>query len=393
MLIHELSLKGLLSFGPDSRSIALRPLNVIIGPNGSGKSNLIEAIGLFRAAPRDLSAPVKEVGGVRDWLFKGNEITTASIEAVISNPENSSMPLRHQVVFGEHGNRFEVISEKIENKEPHKGYNEPFYFYRMDNGYPRLKELGLTDTNDNSSDRDLRRESINPEMSILSQVKDPERYPALTYLSEVYEKIRVYREWSFGRYTPPRQPQKADLPSVYLMETCENLALVLNSLRPRVKHSIIDALNSLYPGIDDFNVQIDGGWVQLYLEEGRFSIPATRLSDGTLRYLSLLAVLLNPDPPPLICIEEPELGLHPDVLPKIADLLKDASERSQLVVTTHSEILIDALTDSVESVLVCEKHEGQTQLARLSPDDLSEWLDRYRLGELWIKGEIGGTRW
>lgn len=94
----------------------------------------------------------------------------------------------------------------------------------------------------------------------------------------------------------------------------------------------------------------------------------------------------------ITCIEEPELGLHPDVIPDIADLLIAASKRTQLVVTTHSDILIDALTDLPESVIVCEKRKGATHLRRLEREDLKPWLERYRLGELWSKGEIGGNR-
>jgi predicted ATPase len=112
-----------------------------------------------------------------------------------------------------------------------------------------------------------------------------------------------------------------------------------------------------------------------------------------LRYLVLLAILLDPEPPPLICIEEPELGLHPDLIHKLADLLIDASSRTQLIVTTHSEILIDALSSQPESVVICEKQDGQTILKRLEPDKLKEWLEHYRLGELWLRGELGGVRW
>jgi predicted ATPase len=133
--------------------------------------------------------------------------------------------------------------------------------------------------------------------------------------------------------------------------------------------------------------------VQVFFTEGNFTVPATRLSDGTLRYLCLLAILCDPEPPPIICIEEPELGLHPDAIPKVADLLISASERTQLIVTTHSDILVDAMTERPEVVLVCEKHEGQTTMNRLDTAKLQSWLDKYRLGELWTRGEIGGTRW
>jgi predicted ATPase len=145
--------------------------------------------------------------------------------------------------------------------------------------------------------------------------------------------------------------------------------------------------------VTDFEPVVEGGTVQVFFSEGDFSVPATRLSDGALRYLCLLAILCDPEPPPLICIEEPELGLHPDILPKVAALLVVASQRTQLIVTTHSDILVDAMTERPEVVVVCEKHEHRTEMRRLKKEDLTKWLAKYRLGELWTRGEIGGTRW
>ena len=92
----------------------------------------------------------------------------------------------------------------------------------------------------------------------------------------------------------------------------------------------------------------------------------------------------------MICLEEPELGLHPDILPGLADLLREASERCQLIVTTHSDTLVDALTDTPESIVICEKESGQTRLKRLDKKELSHWLEKYRLGELWTSGRAGG---
>ena len=229
----------------------------------------------------------------------------------------------------------------------------------------------------------------------MAQRKDPEQYPEITYLGETFGKIRFYREWSFGRFTPSRLAQKPDLPNDFLEEDGRNLGLVLNRLRrePEVRAKLVEALQRLYAEIDDFDVHIEGGTVQVFLYEGRFSIPATRLSDGTLRYLCLLAILCHPTPPPLVCIEEPELGLHPDILPTIAELLLEASQRTQLIVTTHSSILIDALTSTPETVLVCEKHEGSTTMRRLDEASLSLWLQKYSLGQLWRQGELGGNRW
>lgn len=399
MLLKSLKIENLLSFGPETPTLKLEKLNVLIGPNGSGKSNFLEAINLLQAAPKDLSAPVKEVGGVRDWLWKGAKSPTATIEALVSNPKGSQ-PVRHRLSFTEHGNRFELVQERIEYERPVGGKPNPYFFYKFEGGYPTLTETNINrqgvsreQSEGNEEKRVLQRETINPEQSILSQVKDPERYPVLSYLEASYSQIALYREWSFGRYTAPRQEQKADLRNDFLSITGENLALVLSKIRPKVRRRLTEALTALYSGIDDFNVQIDAGRVQLFLEEGNYSIPATRLSDGTLRYLCLLAILCHPEPPALVCIEEPELGLHPDVMPELAKLLIEASDRTQLIVTTHSTTLVDALNDRPETIIICEKHEKGTQMKRLEPDELQEWLQKYSLGELWRRGKLGGNRW
>ncbi|MGH9800244.1 MAG: AAA family ATPase, partial [Blastocatellia bacterium] len=86
-------------------------------------------------------------------------------------------------------------------------------------------------------------------------------------------------------------------------------------------------------------------------------------------------------------------GLHPDVIHKIAELLIEASQRTQLIVTTHSEFLVSALSEIPEAVIVCERDQDGTQLSRLDPERLKKWLERYSLGELWMTGELGGTRW
>ena len=113
-----------------------------------------------------------------------------------------------------------------------------------------------------------------------------------------------------------------------------------------------------------------------------------------MKFLCLLAVLLNPKLPPLLCIDEPETGLHPEAIQIVADLLVQASERTQLVVATHSEALVDAMSSRPEAVLVCERDsDNGTQFRRLQGEDLNLWLERYSLGELWRTGEIGGTRW
>lgn len=394
-MLKSIQMRNFLSFGPDSDVIPLRSLNIIIGPNGSGKSNLLEAIALMQSAPGQLNAPIREGGGVRDWLWKGTDKTAiASLEITVEPlfPKTTNA-LRYRFDFTESGKRFEIVDERIENAEASPGHTEPYFYYRYENNHPVLNIKA--EGGQGSRPKNLRREDVDPEKSILAQRRDPDIYPEITRLAEALADIRIYRDWSLGRYTPPRLPQPADLPNQWLEENARNLGLVLNRLKrnAETKSKLLEMFKAIYAEAQDFDVMIEGGTVQIFVQEGRFNIPATRLSDGTLRYLCLLAILYDPKPPPLICIDEPELGLHPDLINHIADALRFASEKTQLIITTHSTVLVDAFTDDPESILVCEKEDGCSSVRRLDAQHLKPWLEKYRLGALWTSGEIGGARW
>jgi predicted ATPase len=184
----------------------------------------------------------------------------------------------------------------------------------------------------------------------------------------------------------------------YLEEDCSNLAHVLNFILTYQSHEpgekLREAFRAFSDDAKDIETRFQEGFVQLRIRESSgISTPASRLSDGTLRWLALLAILLNPTPGPVTCIEEPELGLHPDIIPTLADLLRDASTRTQLILTTHSTALVDAFSDEPEAVCVCEKVNGATEIRRLEADRLKVWMEKYSLGQLWSSGEIGGNRW
>ena len=390
MFLHRIKLKNILSMGPSGQDLALKPLNVLIGPNGSGKSNLIEVIGLLRAAPENIQKTIREGGGAANWVWRGEPRETfAEIEVLVSHESNRS--IRYKLCFYEIDQRFRIHSESL--CEVSTDWNpDPIPYF---NGGADKVFLLNEDSHDDKGGFAQKVVSSRPDQSVFSFVKAPE-YRVLTFTGAQFQRIRLYREWAFGRRAPLRFPQPADLPNNELMEDGTNLGLVLNRLKrdhPKASDRLLEELHQLYDGIEAIDVSVEGGTVQLFLREGDKTVPATRLSDGTLRYICLLAVLCHPDPPPLVCLEEPELGLHPDLLPGLADLLREASERTQLIVTTHSDVLVDKLTDEPDSVVICEKLDGQTQLRRLDSDDLKHWLNRYSLGELWTKGELGGNRW
>lgn len=394
--LQSLKLSGMLSFAPDSERIPLTSLNVLIGPNASGKSNLIEAIELLHAAPTAFADAIRDGGGAAEWLWKGrNQSKVAIIEAVTGETENARS-LRYRLSFKPSGQRTEVSDEVLEETDKRNpSEKDVFFFYRFQSGRPviNVREIVKGLAGAKWTERHLERQSLVPDESVLSQRKDPDLYPELTWLGQSLARIQMFREWSFGRYAILRQPQPADLTTDVMMADSRNLGLILNEIEHSDASSEFNRLLSRFlPRFKRFSTRIQGGTVQFYLHENGLNapIPATRLSDGTIRYLAMLALLLSPTPPPLACIEEPELGLHPDAVTLLAELLVDASKRTQLIVTTHADELVSALTDHANSVLVCE-NRGGTVFERVDPDRLAVWLDKYRLGEIWRIGQLGGN--
>ena len=383
--IETIRLENILSFGPGNEPFVLEPLNVLIGPNASGKSNLIQALSLLQAAPQDVREPIRTGGGIVNWLWKGAlEADDATVEVTVRYPENP-MSLRYRLSFGEADGRFELRDEVVEDERPQ---SEPGFYYQYRQGGSVLWRRGQSPRQPPlpRSDR-----------SFLRQFRDPDFYPELTFLANEFERMKFYREWTVGPFSQVRRPQPVDGIEDFLLEDASNLAVVLNDLfkRSDVKDHLLDRLKVFYGLLRDITSDKIAGTLQISFHENglRDSVPATRMSDGSLRYLCLLAVLCHPSPPPLVCIDEPELGLHPDIIPEVAKLLVEASSRTQLFVTTHSDVLVDALTDTPEAVIVCEKLDGATQLRRLDPEELAPWLNDYRLGQLWSSGQIGGNRW
>jgi predicted ATPase len=237
------------------------------------------------------------------------------------------------------------------------------------------------------------RASISPGESSFAAYRFP--YSPITNTANALGDIRIYRDFHTGTRDDARIGVSSSGLKHPLEEDGSNLALTLQEIDfhgalPKVK----DYLKRLSDRFEDIKVRAEGGRSQLYVQErGLGMVSATRLSDGTLKFLCLMAVLLDPNPGPLICIEEPETGLHPDALALVGDALREASTRTQLIVTTHSDALVDRFTDDPENVIVCERDlDESTSFRRLSSRDLKEWLEEYTLGELWRRGEIGGTK-
>ena len=390
--IHRLGLQGLLSFPPDMEPFALQPLNVLIGPNGSGKTNVIEALELLRAAPTNLGKAIQSGGGIEEWMWKGGKGLSAKINLKMEGAYWSKGPFHYLLDFLNFGSGLIINDEGIDEIESGKEEKVRRSIYRFDNGNPVISVRNL-DSSSIWTERNLERDSFDIGESILSQIKEPSIHPELSQISKNFSEIVTFREWVFGTRSDLRLPQRADDPSDALLPDARNLALVINEIYRRDYRAFDAAMKRFLPRYERMTTRIHGGTVQLFLHESglRHPIPSTRISDGTLRFLAMLAALLSPSPPPLLCLEEPELGLHPDAVALMGELLVEASERMQLVVTTHSDALLSALSDHVDSVLVCENNGHGTTIEHLDAERLTFWLNDYTLGDIWRIGEIGGN--
>jgi predicted ATPase len=375
MLLQSIKLTNLLSFR--EAELELRALNLLIGPNASGKSNLIAAIGLLKAAPENLEAAILRGGGARQWIRKG--LNTANIGARIEGRDGS--PLSYSLQFSGQDAGYHLVEELTASD------TGQVYFHRTGNSAAihRAQEGRPVEAR------------IEDGTSLFAVYRDPLDRTPITRTGQALGEIEIFREFNTSAGSTLRNGIAAGNQKGFLYEGGGNLALVLQELDFRVTLGRLnECLTRFWQDAEAIRFRIEGGLVQIYVKERGIEepIPAVRLSDGTLKYLCLLAILLHPEPPPLVCIEEPELGLHPDALAIVADALKEASARCQLIVTTHSEALVSAFSDEPESVVVCERGaDGGTQFQRLDANALDEWLAEYRLGELWRKGEIGGNRW
>jgi len=384
--IESIKPRNFLSFGPEFEPLKLHALNIIIGANASGKSNLLEAIGLMAAAPDDLTEFFRAGGGSAQFIWKGGrENQPASIE--ISGHLTEMLPFRHTISFAIAGQTYEVVDESV-NFATRTGRlsNSPIFSYA--NGSPTFRK-GRKIHQKSRADIDITQ-------SIVSNRQEIDTDTRFRFFQQLYRSFRFYRARHFNQLDIVRSAQTTDLPNRTLLPNGSNLAAVINRLLnlKESSKSIYKYMSALYEGNESLSTQVQGGTILLYLTEAglRSPISAARLSDGTIRWLMLLAILVDPDPPPLLCMEEPETGLHSDIVVDLAQLLREAATRSQLIMTTHSDTLVDALTKEPESVVVCEKTDAKTTLRRLDREQLKEWLKVYTLGPLWRRNMFGGVR-
>jgi predicted ATPase len=383
-------------------------LAVLIGPNGGGKSNLVDLLMLMAEAGRgELAVGVNKRGGFRNIAFGFDssqevraEFRFRELRSQISNalfvPEQKAFDIRYRVGLRGLGVNFRIWEEQVRVKPPDERSFD----------YGGAKMIVNTIVNRNDRETVFRsskgaeqqveeRKSVEDIELAIFQVRDPDKYKEPWSVLQQLQGMAFYRDIDVGPDSRVRQPTLVR-PDVLLLPDGSNLSSVLYSIQqghPELWSEILEDLHTAYSDFVKLTVPAGGGdgkvhlrWFERpYEEEG---MSANLLSDGTLKLLCLMAILKTPDPPSLICIDEPELGLHPDWIKLVAELLEDAATRTQVIVATHSPQIVAKLDP--EQVIVTEKVEGETHLRQLKTPDLENWLKDFSLAELWLSGEIGG---
>jgi predicted ATPase len=378
MFISSLTLRNILSFR-DPPPLELRPLNILIGANASGKSNLINCIQLLQALPNSLGTFIGQRGGTEAWIWKGAKRTDDAAHLTCQF-ETEQDKLEYEIAFRavEH---VLVIQSEVVNRGQDEVYIPSIYRIAGNLQMGQISEPGIP--------------NIAPGESVFEAYRNPLDPTPITRSARALNDIRIYRGFNTGTNDEARTGVSSSGPKHPIAETGYNLALVLQEMDFHGSlRKVKEYLHRLSDRFEDIKIRLEGGRATLYVQErGIGMIPSTALSDGTLKFLCTMAVLFDPNPARLICIEEPEIGLHPDALTLVADALREASSHMQIVVTTHSDALVDRFSDEPETVVVCDRDSCEsTRFRRLSSEQLKEWLEEYTLGDLWRRGEIGGTQ-
>lgn len=399
-MIKAIKLTNFLSF--ESEEIHLdKYLTVLVGINGAGKSNLLKAIKLLKegVAGTGLKKFVIDVlGGFDNICFKSENRKKDSIELqyVLDSDiiKSFGFPFVEDILYSIElhkisgtGNYY--VKESVKNE---KG----FIYLDFDHGNGVLNELDRSELKIKKTKLVNYSDFIDSTELALSKVFDTDRYFALSTIRKAINDIQIYEYFDTTSKSLIRKPM---LPTSEkrLLPDGVNLPQILNTIKINYKSSylkIIEMLQLVNPNFNGFDFNFIGGNIELMLDEKDLnsSIHVSSISDGTLRYLCLLSILFNPDRGRLICIDEPEVGLHPDMISQIGHSFIESSESSMYIISTHSENFIDCFM--LENIRIFEKVENNSTKSFLySKEDFTGWYEVFSVGKMWRQGDLGGNRW
>lgn len=385
--------------------VRLQPLSVLVGPNGAGKSNFLDAIRFLGDVARfDLREALSDRGGFDTCLYKGDDLTYPwirfSVEARITSFGSDNAPDEYDLGIQRIGGNTITRDERVVFKNnPGSGRRRTYHSISI--------ELGGEDSSARVSY--LKRgkkfqaflQPLSAESTILStfqRLGSQEGAKQVQQMADLFESFRVFDvEVRYARGAVPYSP--AELP--LLSDDADNLTEFLFLLREQYEDTferLCRDMRSILPGFRGIVFEPLGRGLEgfaLKVREAGLStpMPLESASYGTVRGLALLALLHDPHPPQVTGVEEIDHGLHPYALDVLVERMREASERTQLLVATHSPTLVSRL--HYDELVICERdaETGATTMSTLEEDKAKEMerVSGLNLGELWFSGVLGGV--
>jgi len=366
--LNKLTVKGFKSI-KELNEFKLEDLNVIIGANGSGKSNFIQIFRMLMAmTQKKLSKFILERGGADNFLFNGPKVTPK----IDMEFEFASLDYNAK---GPNSYKFELTptaDEKFLISEERKYITSSWHPYGSPTDESRLYD-------------ERNEKSTNGQWNGIGHF--------------VYESISNWMVYHFHDTSASSPMRRSEIieDNQKLRGDAANIApflLRLKSEFPDHYQRIVDAIHIVMPFFDDFRLDVqkfgEAEKVKLsWNQKGSdFPMQPYHLSDGSIRFICLATALLQPNPPSLIIIDEPELGMHPAAIIVLAELIQSAAKETQVIVATQSPAIIDQF--AINDIIVMNRKDGASTLQRLKEEDFSAWLEDYSIGELWSKNLIVG---
>ena len=362
-------------------NLPVKPFMVLIGANGVGKTSFLDVFSLLSAsASGNLNSKLSDLGGIANILTRGK---SEEISFLVDMNVPGHRPLEYELHIQPKGNAYSISREIL--SQHRDGYNEPFKHIDSADGDIRYYEI-------DGKRLTWPEWEPNPNETSLAQVPKMFRQPE--EMRRILATATQYHVLDVGPRAPVKLPQ-AMKPATLPGPDGEDIVPYLYYLRESDRNRfdvIVDSLKSAFPGFVELNFPpVAAGMLAMTWKDRNFNKPfyMNELSEGTLRFLWLASLLQSPNLSTVTMIDEPEVSLHPELLSLLADLMREASSRTQLIVATHSDRFIRFLKP--EEVVVMDINEEGCATAIWADElDLDQWLADYSLDEVWRMGRMGG---
>jgi predicted ATPase len=403
-VVLEVSASNFLSFR--EIKVTLNPLSVLVGPNGAGKTNFLRIFQFLGDVARsDLVPAIDRLGGIGQIQFRNETpapTVTLSLHGVIT--ENASIKAQDEYSLSFRERRFR--SARLEHVRRLVDREETILIKRTKGRGRRITLSGhkfqiapFGESSKPAKTNEERSLSVQSESSGLNTIRKlGDEYGAhqVEALAQAFESMRLFDVNVDKVRTPART-----VSSSYLEDDAGNLAAYLHWLSEEHKaifDRVCEDISFVLPSFEEFRFTKIGGadeGVRLDFKERHLTghTPLARASFGTIRAIALFAMLNDPNPPRLTCLEEVDHGLHPHALDRLVDRLREAAERTQIIVATHSPALVNRIKEDEIIIFERDPETGATRIVDLSPEEISRMkkVSGFELGELWFSGSLGGT--